>query len=267
MTEANMDVAIGSFTNLRDMGGLVCGAKTLRRGKLFRSSALSSKNRKDKQLLDSLDLDMIIDLRTPEEILEKPDYIPKRCEFINASVYKLDEFRYITSTKDTLKDILRLRRQEADILRQSKLRAYGQMPFAPEFNEIFRQMDHGRTIAFHCSEGKDRTGIAAMLIEFAFGRSEEQVRYEYLRSNQYFIGRNASQQRLLRIIRVDPDHYRNLVYCMSTHDELFDTALTAIRERYVDIPTFLREAHGISTDRIQAWKQYYLIDQPSYDAR
>jgi len=185
-----MDVAATSFTNLRDLGGLACGEAMLRSGKIFRSSLLAAKTKKDRQLLDSLGLDAIIDLRSAEEIAEKPDYLPSGCEFVNAPVYKLDEFRYITSTKDTLREVLHLKRQEADILRQSKLRAYSQMPFAPEFGEIFRRMDAGKTIAFHCSEGKDRTGVAAMLVEFALGRSVEQVREEYLRSNQYFAKRD-----------------------------------------------------------------------------
>ena len=256
-----MDVADTSFTNLRDMGGLVCGEGMLRKGKLFRSSLLAAKTKKDRQLLDSLCLDAIIDLRSAEEIAEKPDYLPRGCEFVNAPVYKLDEFRYITSTKDTLSEILHLKRQQADILRQSKLRAYSQMPFAPEFGEIFRRMDAGKTIAFHCSEGKDRTGVAAMLVEFALGRSEEQVRSEYLQSNKYYVRRNLKQQRLLRLIHVNADLYRNIVYCMNTHDELFDAALASIRERYGDIPTFLKEAHGISPDRAEAWKRYYLSNQ------
>lgn len=257
-----MDVAATSFTNLRDMGGLMCGGTALRSGKLYRSSLLAAKTRRDRQLLDSLNLNAIIDLRSAEEVCEKQDYLPRGCAFVNAPVYQLDEFRYITSTKDTLGEVLRLKREQADILRQSKLIAYRQMPFAPEFREIFRRMDAGETIAFHCSEGKDRTGVAAMLIEFAFGRSEEQVRAEYLRSNQFFVERNKKQQRLLRLIRVSPELYRNLVYCMNTHDELYDAALSAVQERYGDIATFLKEAHGITPDRVEAWKRCYLSDQP-----
>lgn len=249
-----------SFANFRDMGGLVCGGAMLRGGKLFRAPLLAAKTRRDRQFLDSLGLNAIIDLRSPEEAAEKPDYLPRGCEIVNAPAYRLDEFRYITATKNTMREVLRLKGRQADVMRESKMLAYTKMPFSSAFDEIFGRMDDGKTIAFHCSEGKDRTGIAAMLIEFALGRTEEEIRGEYLRSNEYLVRRNRKQQRLFRILRIDGGLYRNLVYCESTHEELFDAALAAIREQYASIPEFLMKAHGITKDRTEAWRRLYLSE-------
>lgn len=255
-----MDATGTSFANFRDMGGLICNGAILREGKLYRAPLLAAKTKKDRRFLDALGLDAIIDLRSPEEIAEKPDYRPRGCEIVHAPAYRLDEFRYITSTKSTLREVLGLKGQQADVMRKSKLLAYAQIPFSSAFGKIFERMDFGETIAFHCSEGKDRTGIAAMLIEFALGRSEDEVREEYLRSNQYFVRRNRRQQRLFRILRINGDLFRNLVYCENTHDELFDAALAAIRAKYADIPEFLLKAHGISEERAEAWRRLYLSE-------
>jgi protein-tyrosine phosphatase len=253
-----MDATGTSFTNFRDMGGLVCGDAVLRKGKLFRSPLLVAKKKRDRRFLDSLNLDAIIDLRTPDEVAEKPDYLPRGCEFVSAPVYQLNQFRYITATKSTLGEVLRLKGHQADVMRENKLLAYAQMPFSPAFSEIFKRMDAGKTIAFHCSEGKDRTGIASMLIEFALGRAEMDIRTEYLRSNKYFEQRNRKHQRLFRMLRLNGGLYRNLVYCENTHDELFDAALASMRDKYVDITVFLKNVHGITMDRAQTWKQHYL---------
>ncbi len=44
------------------------------------------------------------------------------------------------------------------------------------FKELFRALEAGETpILFHCSAGKDRTGVAAMLILLALGASDETI--------------------------------------------------------------------------------------------
>ena len=40
-------------------------------------------------------------------------------------------------------------------------------------------------ILFHCSAGKDRTGIAAILILLALGVDEETAMYDYMLTNEY----------------------------------------------------------------------------------
>ena len=40
-------------------------------------------------------------------------------------------------------------------------------------------------ILFHCSAGKDRTGIAAILILLALGVDEETAIYDYMLTNEY----------------------------------------------------------------------------------
>ncbi len=44
------------------------------------------------------------------------------------------------------------------------------------FKELFRALEAGETpILFHCTAGKDRTGVAAMLILLALGASDETI--------------------------------------------------------------------------------------------
>ena len=51
---------------------------------------------------------------------------------------------------------------------------YEQMLFRNKaYKELFRALEAGETpILFHCSGGKDRTGVAAMLILLALGASD-----------------------------------------------------------------------------------------------
>ena len=52
------------------------------------------------------------------------------------------------------------------------------------FKELFRALEAGETpILFHCTAGKDRTGVAAMLILLALGASDETICADYARTN------------------------------------------------------------------------------------
>ena len=64
-------------------------------------------------------------------------------------------------------------------------RMYRQMLFGNKaFKELFRALEAGETpILFHCSAGKDRTGVAAMLILLALGASDETICADFVQTN------------------------------------------------------------------------------------
>lgn len=254
-----MDIRGSSFKNFRDMGALVCEGGVIKRGKLFRACALRAKTRADRRFLDSLGLDAIVDLRTPEEVAEKPDYIPLGCEYVHAPAYDFEQFDYITSTRASVREVFKLKGAEADALRENKLLLYAFLPFARRgFEPLFERMDEGKTIAFHCSEGKDRTGVAAALIELALGRGESEARAEYMRSNAELERRNRAQRALLKLIGTDARLLENITYSERTHDELFDAALGAVRSKYADVSEFLAAEHGVTPQRAALWRRHYL---------
>ena len=64
---------------------------------------------------------------------------------------------------------------------------YKQMPFGnPAYHELFRLLEEHRVpLLFHCTCGKDRTGIAAMLVLLALGVSREDAIADYMLTNVY----------------------------------------------------------------------------------
>ena len=82
----------------------------------------------------------------------------------------------MTSTR-----MMRTAREGENIL----YRMYRQMLFGNKaFKELFRALEAGETpILFHCSAGKDRTGVAAMLILLALGASDETICADFVQTN------------------------------------------------------------------------------------
>ncbi len=62
---------------------------------------------------------------------------------------------------------------------------YKQMLFGNKaYKELFRALEAGETpILFHCSGGKDRTGVAAMLLLKALGASDETIVADFVQTN------------------------------------------------------------------------------------
>ena len=53
------------------------------------------------------------------------------------------------------------------------------------FDVLLENSDEGRSVLFHCSAGKDRTGMGAVYLLTALGVDEATIRRDYLASNKY----------------------------------------------------------------------------------
>lgn len=248
-----------TFSNLRDLGGLpLADGGRIKAGKLFRACRLKPKTRADKELLGSLALDAVVDLRIPAEVKEKPDILPDGVEYINASVFGDTKFQVLAPTLKTKLALLTVTDAQCDEILQGIKDSYAYMPYAREaYRLLFDKLNEGKTVAFHCTAGKDRTGVAAMMIELALGRTREQAKEQYLLSNQKRAGKHSAAMRLVKALPLRAT-IRNVVdYSSRVHEELFDTAYDAIFSRYDTIGDFLLAEYGVTADDIAGWKRAY----------
>ncbi len=245
-----------SYRNFRDMGGLVCkDGSRIKKGMIFRSPVLNTENKSDIDFLESLGLDCIIDLRSDEEIKERPDPAVKNCEYIHAPAFDGRKYKYIVVTKMGKLRCISLKGKRKAELKQNKLDSYAEMPFSHAYDEIFRAMDTGKRFDFHCTEGKDRTGIAAFLIELALGRDEKEIRKEYLLSNEYRPNKDRSW---IKFLGVPKSLIEDIAFCESTHDELLTLSENEILKRYADFDEYLEKEFGVTAERREKWRGIYL---------
>ena len=245
-----------SYKNFRDLGGLVCAdGSRIKSGMIFRSPVLNTEEKSDIDFLESLGLDCIIDLRSKEEIKERPDPTLRNCKYISAPVFDGRKYKYIVVTKMGKLRCITLHGKRKKELKQNKLDSYEEMPFSRAYDEIFRAMDAGKRFVFHCTEGKDRTGIAAFLIELALGRDESEIRKEYLLSNVYRPNKDRSW---IKYIGVPKSVIEDIAFCESTHDELLTLSENTILKKYADYGEYLEKEFGVTAERREKWRGIYL---------
>ncbi len=154
--------------NMRDMGGYKTKTgQRVKMGKLLRSDSLEKMTISDQlQLTANYHLSEIVDLRTTEQILKKPDPVMDGVKYMQASVLGTksnydndDEGMYFDmATKGAA------RRSYRNLLVQISENKKG-------------------ALLFHCSHGMDRTGTSAAIIYSILGVSKRDIERDYLLSN------------------------------------------------------------------------------------
>ena len=248
-----------TFSNFRDLGGLpLPQGGRIKEWKIFRTCRLKPKTEEDKVFLDGLKLDCVVDLRVPREVKEKPDELPLGVEYVNASVFGDTKFQVLAPTNRTKLALLFCSDEQFGEILQGIRDSYAYMPYArPAYKLLFDRLNEGKTVAFHCTAGKDRTGVAAMMIELALGRTREQAKEEYLRSN---ILRANSNSKILKIMHKFPlrkELYEVVEYSSRVHEELFDIAYASIFDKYPRIEDFLAAEYGVTEKNLADWKNFY----------
>jgi protein-tyrosine phosphatase len=114
-----------------------------------------------------------------------------------------------------------------------------------------------RPLVFHCTAGKDRTGVGAAIVLSLLGVPWETVRDDYLLSNYY---RRDENEKELKSIREDiakkqgipPEQVDMTAFeaMFLVKHEYLDTAHDEVIRRYGSMESYLRKGLGISDEMI-----------------
>jgi protein-tyrosine phosphatase len=112
----------------------------------------------------------------------------------------------------------------------------------------------GKPVLWHCTQGKDRTGVAAMLLLTALGLEEDTILDEYMRTNDYmkpmlerYAAEGKSQEELALLKEVFFVFYENARFY-----------LDCIRVEYGSVSLFLELALNVGPKQIETLEGYYL---------
>jgi len=186
-----------AIVNARDLGGLPAGGKKVRRGLLLRTAHLHDATDEDIRLLqERYRLRRIFDFRTVTEASLQPDREVPGAEHIFLPTLDV-EAEYISGEAvpaetwiDLPSHIVRLAftplfQQKARELYPSLVKSeFSQLQYSAFLDMILETPDGA--VLWHCSQGKDRTGIGAALILGALGADRQTIVDDFDRSNDSY---------------------------------------------------------------------------------
>ncbi len=216
--------------NFRDIGGYptVDGAAT-RWGQVFRSGRLDELTDADHDHLRELGITRVFDLRTQGEVDNAPDRLPDDIAY---------EHMPMSSSVAIPKGLLE-RIVDGDITsytRDDMAAGYLRMleMFPRYLNTMVGAVAAGEKILFHCTAGKDRTGIAAMTMLGVADVADALVLDDYEISAQYQPeGRVEFFTEEIRGLGIDPEPF-DLHSMLGSPRPVMKKTLTGLRERWQD---------------------------------
>jgi protein-tyrosine phosphatase len=245
MTQPTLDELARSI-NLRDVGGAPVGdGREVRRGVMFRSAALSELTPAERAVLAGLGLRSIVDLRYNSERAEHPT----PWEDFGCSNYWAHDYE---PAGGGLSDLFAEGALTRDGAREMMLRAYQHIPFSHTegLQRLFRALAGGEgPVLFHCTSGKDRTGVSAALVLSAIGVPREAIVADYVASLNFDILASAA-------FRDCPaDRLEALEPLYSVHPDYLDAMFGAIEREEGSVEAFLDRAVGLQPSEKAALRQ------------
>ncbi|MXZ98358.1 MAG: tyrosine-protein phosphatase [Acidimicrobiaceae bacterium] len=168
-------------SNFRDLGGLpVTGGGSTRFGLVYRADRLCTLSDADLHRLEDAGVRHVFDLRSETEAADFPDRLPAGACCVRLPMTSDQTFQARTVYERIVDgDIKSYGEAEmvAGYLRM--LENFGQ-----SFARIVRQVARGEPTVIHCTAGKDRTGLASMLLLDLAGVAAEHIVADYALSSE-----------------------------------------------------------------------------------
>ncbi len=184
--------------NIRDLGGIPLSDNLgqIPAGRFLRSGKLGILSPGEcASLCQRYQIRCVIDLRTPVESAEFPDVLPEGVEYLQIPLLKNAAVGITHETgSDPMTIIRNLRRQP------EKLKA-----MIPDFGALYKDIvtdsysrsqldkavatlrqnaEKGICTLYHCTAGKDRTGILTMALLKSYGVSDGEIVRDYMHTNR-----------------------------------------------------------------------------------
>ena len=245
--------------NFRDLGGYRSSdGRTIRRGCFYRSGGLYKMNAQELAFLKSLRIRTLLDLRTKEEAAKKPDPVLPGVTILQHSGVVSAGGEEIDFSPAGMKLL-----GEAGLTQIENMHKYYQMmPFHNEaFHILMQEVISGNVpVLFHCATGKDRTGVASMILLLLLGVPEQVILQDYLLSNYYrrdVIRRHMEEDQA--VIRQHPEREALLQLQHGVSPKIGREILETIRKTCGGYEEYFENEYGLGQAEVEKVRERYLV--------
>ena len=244
-------IALDAVHNFRDLGGYpAADGRTTRWRTLFRADGLYRLTTDDLEVVRTLQLRTVIDLRTEQELTNSGRF-PLEYHPITFHHVPVIDSTWTGLPQDEVRD-----RDPAEFLEWAYLDMLNQTP--ERFARAFEHLCEAEVLpaVFHCAAGKDRTGVAAALLLGLLGVDDDTIVADYGLSQ-------AAMARALARIQARPDAERILAgRPLAAFEAPTDAVIgfvAAVRESYGDWDG-AAQAIGVGPDTVARLRSLLLGD-------
>ena len=242
-------VKMEGAVNFRDIGNYkTLDNKTIVKGKIFRSASIASLTDKDMQKMDGLKIRTVVDFRGTNEAASAPDRLLPNTDYIlcpagSDSLPTSKEIAEMIKSNDFL----------MDMYNEKSIQYYGKR-YKPLFQKLLNIPDE-ESLLFHCTGGRDRTGMAAALLLYVLNVPMPVIEEDFTASNIYLKAANAHMYKpLADMSGTSVTEIENKMKLRPQHIRQF---FSTIKSHYGSVENFLEKECGIGPEEIIRLRERY----------
>lgn len=243
---------INSVSNFRDVA---IGSK-MKKKILFRCAKLSTLTDGDIKKLEELNPHAIIDFRDPKEIQKAPD---------NLSKSLLEKSISLPISASTLNRMVIQKNIDGDNeLTYEKVMEESYQKYINNHKHVWKKFikilldSNNHPVIFHCSAGKDRTGIASFLIQKLLDNSMDLIFENYLMSNKLLTSIAATAEQTTSSKKDDNQVSQIMLNTLGKVKKTYLlSAIDEIQNKFISVEKYITEELGYSKIDIKKLKKLF----------
>lgn len=240
-------VRMQGTVNFRDVGGYKTNdGKKVAWGKVFRSADVSHLTDQDLRVLEQKHIHTVIDFRGVKEAAAAPDHLLPETDYL-----------LCPAGSDSLPGVA----QMAEVIKKGDFleKFYGNTQYLGDrYKPLFQKLlvlPANESIMYHCTGGRDRTGMATALFLYALGVPQQTIEADFTASNVYLLPMNKRMfQGLQQNTGLDEETIRK---ALELKPELLHSFFSAIKGKYGTVENFFEKELGIGEKERAILKEKY----------
>ena len=248
---AKRQVVLQGAANFRDLGGYKTkDGRHVKWGEIYRSADISKLTDADLAILKDRRINYDVDFRGHQESAQAPDRMNPGTDYILCPAGS-------DSLGNWMKGIGALKGKKAGDSLMTIFYSnttYLTDRYKPFFDKLLG-LPADQSLLFHCTAGKDRTGIAAALLLYALGVPYNTITADYTATNYYRAAENKKAVKGMAAMHMDKDVAATM---MGADKQYIDATFAAINKQYGSIDSFLKNQIGLDDQKMAILKNKFL---------
>lgn len=270
---AKQFLPVEGIVNARDLGGYE--GFQVKKGQLLRAAHLANATSRDLAYLEMLGVATVIDFRKQDEKTGHYDKAVPGATYVDlpidasgrvgAEITDEEKKKYVGKKKFNVKRAILLAafNEKAQIVAHQ---LYPNILFDPQCQKEMASflrlvIERGdKPLLFHCTQGKDRTGVASALILAALGADRKIIVEDFDVTNKVYARDVARYTRLVKLFGGKEEEIGVVKALMGCNTENFVKALDTVEEKYGSLEGYLKGPMELADEDLSLLKSRYLIN-------
>ena len=257
-------ISLPGVSNARELGGYPVSGGFVKNGVLIRCGALpKAKPEAIRDLKEKYHLQTIVDLRMSDKRAGEPDAEIEGAENIHLPVIEMMDYFTMSGKTDMAQKFRKGNLDKMAVLEMAfeygmlgpeiyvgfLLGQRGKKAYRGFFDILLKTDPEKGAVLWHCDDGKDRAGLATMLLLTVLGADRETIMEDYLLTNECNAHVIAAVRKEFEGIPMSEEKLNAMIFASGgVFANYMENAIDVLEKRYGSVEDYIRKDLGLTDE-------------------